>query len=346
MVDVSVIIPVFNAGQWLDECLESIYEQRLGEEIKLEVSLFLDSCTDDSEEIVQKWVPLFHEKSFMTIVTTEDNGAPKGVGYAKNRAVEQSKGEFLCFMDADDKMYPDRIMLQYKMILETPDALVGSGFSRDPADATARYTRWANRLTPEQLLLQAYTSHGPTVIMPTWFLHRTSYTSVGGFSEAGRGEPEDLLMFYALLRRGGGVRRVPRPLLLYRHHGACATLSVPEERIWSLRVAEVSERVLRHWPVFTIWNGGRQGRRLYRSLSPELRGRVAAFCDVDPGKVGRHYTYEHSPARPRPTVPILHFTQARPPFIVCVKLDLSGGAFEANLASLDLEEGKDYVHFN
>jgi len=44
-------------------------------------------------------------------------------------------------------------------------------------------------------------------------------------------------------------------------------------------------------------------------------------------------------------VPIVHFTEADPPFVTCVALDRTGGAFEANLASLQLVEGKEYYLF-
>nr|XP_036853540.1 UDP-GlcNAc:betaGal beta-1,3-N-acetylglucosaminyltransferase-like protein 1 isoform X15 [Manis javanica] len=50
--------------------------------------------------------------------------------------------------------------------------------------------------------------------------------------------------------------------------------------------------------------------------------------------------------KPKPRVPILHFRAARPPFVICVKLDLTGGAFEDNLKSLGLQEGRDFIHFS
>lgn len=44
--------------------------------------------------------------------------------------------------------------------------------------------------------------------------------------------------------------------------------------IWSHRVRFLEERALPHWATFTIWNAGRQGRRLYRSLTPGARAKV------------------------------------------------------------------------
>lgn len=59
---------------------------------------------------------------------------------------------------------------------------------------------------------------------------------------------------------------------------------------------------------------------IYRSLSREAQGKVMAFCDVDAKKVNSFYTYEESSERPKPKIPIVHFTEARPPLVICMKL--------------------------
>lgn len=53
--------------------------------------------------------------------------------------------------------------------------IIGGNFKRQPADATARFSHWANTINGEKLGTQVYTSHGPTVIMPTWFCHRSVF---------------------------------------------------------------------------------------------------------------------------------------------------------------------------
>uniref|UniRef100_A0A6I8QBW7 Uncharacterized protein n=2 Tax=Xenopus tropicalis TaxID=8364 RepID=A0A6I8QBW7_XENTR len=208
-------------------------------------------------------------------------------------------------------------------------------------------TCWLNTAGAIPVLTPVFTSHGPTVIMPTWFCSREWFCHVGQFVEDGKGSPEDLLFFYEHLRKGGGVYRVDRCLLLYRYHEHAATHSVSEETIWGHRVRFLEERVLAHWPSFTIWNAGKQGRKLYRSLTERNQKKVGAFCDVDANKISKGcYTYEESKERPKPKIPVIHFQDAKPPFVVCVKLDLTGGGFEQNLKSLDLKEGEDFYHFN
>ncbi|XP_064817754.1 queuosine-tRNA galactosyltransferase-like, partial [Oncorhynchus masou masou] len=154
------------------------------------------------------------------------------------------------------------------------------------------------------------------------------------------GVPEDLLWFYQSVGQGGGVVRVDQCLLVYRYHQQAATHSVLEETIWNLRVAFLQERVINQWESFTIWNAGKQGRKLYRCLSSFSQKKVRAFCDVDVNKIKKgFYTYEESKERPKPQIPVLHYRDASPPYIICVKLDMTGGVFEENLKSLHLEEG-------
>ncbi|XP_068118630.1 queuosine-tRNA galactosyltransferase isoform X2 [Hyperolius riggenbachi] len=322
-VDVSVIIPTYNAEAWLDQCLTSVHLQDFCG--SLEVSIYNDGSTDSSGEIIERWKSKLGDRGILVTVGGHASSAPRGVGYGKNRAICQSSGRYLCFLDS----------------------IIGCKVRREPPDATERYTRWINSMTPQQLCTQVFTSHGPTVIMPTWFCSREWFCYVGQFVEDGQGTPEDLLFFYEHLRKGGGVHRVDECLLQYRYHQHAATHSISEETIWEHRVRFLEERVLCHWPAFTIWNAGKQGRKLYRSLSPGNREKVVAFCDVDKNKIVKgFYTYEESEKRPKPKIPILHFSEAKPPFIICVKLDLTGGGFEENLKSLKLKEGRDYHHFS
>ncbi|XP_038633331.1 UDP-GlcNAc:betaGal beta-1,3-N-acetylglucosaminyltransferase-like protein 1 isoform X2 [Scyliorhinus canicula] len=321
--DVSIILPVYNAARWLDECLQSVLEQDF--QGSMELLVFNDASKDDSMNIIRKWRTKLEDRSIHVVIDGHESSHPKGVGFAKNRAVEQSSGRFLCFLDA----------------------IIGCQVMREPEGSTERYTRWINGLTQEQLVTQVFTSHGPTVIMPTWFCSREWLDHIGTFDEGGKGVPEDLLFFYENLRKGGGMFRVDHCLLLYRYHSEAATHAVLEETIWKNRVRFLEERVLSLWPSFTIWNAGKQGRKLYRSLSSKNQKKVVSFCDVDRSKITKgFYTYQESKDKPKPKIPIYHFTEAKPPFIICVKLDLTGGGFEENLSSLKLKEGVDYYHFS
>lgn len=244
-------------------------------------------------------------------------------------------------------MLPCRIQAQYELAKDNKNAIIGGRFERIPENATPRFSNWANKIAGKKLQDQIYMSHGPTVIMPTWFCHRSVFERVGGFCEAGRGCPEDLIFFYSHLDHGGKVMKVDLPVLIYVYHPEATTFSIFEKTIWDLRVRRLQKRVLPSWEKFTIWNAGKQGRRFLRSLDKPFRDKVVAFCDVDRRKIGQNYvSYEPVEKLVGKPVPIIHFTEAKPPFVICMKLDMTDGKFEENLASLNLEEGKDFVYFS
>lgn len=91
---------------------------------------------------------------------------------------------------------------------------------------------------------------------------------------------------------------------------------VHRSTIWSIRLERLQKQVLTTWPKFSIWNAGKQGRRLYRCLQPKFQDRVVAFCDVDVKKVGKTYSPPHQPEL---LIPILHFRDVKPPLFLRVE---------------------------
>jgi glycosyltransferase involved in cell wall biosynthesis len=113
---ISIIFPVFNASQYLDAAFESICLQTYR---NIEVSILDDGSQDNSVEVIEKWIPRLKAQGFSVAFTTSEIQTTKatherfpeghGCGVAKNRSVHASKGQFLCFQDADDTMMPQRL---------------------------------------------------------------------------------------------------------------------------------------------------------------------------------------------------------------------------------------------
>ena len=350
---VSVILPVHNASQWLDECLMSLLTQTY--EGPIELSAYDDASTDDSRAILERWAEHLRARGIGAVVSgseTTSAGANRGCGFAKNRCVENASGTLLCFLDADDVMMPGRIAAQEQAARAHPRALLGCAWQRMPLDATEHYSRWANTLSGEQMLLQQFRE--TTVQMPTWFMSRTTFDATGPFIEDGLQESlaEDLEWFLrhlgsfdgengapssaravALVPRDGGhsgevavpadashaddvalvrVGDTSSPLLLYRWTPSQTSSRTSRQRLFAVRAAALERRVLsrpawREDGGFVIWGNGRDGRQLFGALSPEARGRVRAFVDIAPNRIGTtvrlvHFHWllaEACPVRPR-----------------------------------------------
>ncbi|XP_055389404.1 UDP-GlcNAc:betaGal beta-1,3-N-acetylglucosaminyltransferase-like protein 1 [Condylostylus longicornis] len=383
---VSVIITIFNGEKWVESCFKSILSQKISLDssedynhncdcnsheisyqklnhkkcntyfytiplIKIELCIFDDASTDNTLKLLNQWEEIFKNHNIDVKIFRNTTGKPKGVGYGRNVAIKKSIGEYLCFQDIDDIMFPNRIINQYILAKENKNSIIGSKFIRIPENSTNRFQRWANNLPESKLNLQVYTSNGPTIIMPTWFCHRYVYDAVpDGFSENGKGTPEDLIFFYKHLDNGGNVIRSNEILLIYRYHLSATTFSVSEETIWQIRLKRLINNVLctKEWlNGFTIWNAGKQGRKLFRDIPDEFKRIVRAFCDVDQKKIDQKYNYfDKNKRQVTYSIPIIHFEKIKPPIIICMKLDLTNGIFEKNLKSLNLNEGKDYIIFS
>lgn len=89
---ISVIIPIYNAEAYLHDCLESVQKQTYKD---FEVICVNDGSQDNSADTCQRFVD--KDKRFRLI--NQENG---GVSSARNRALKEAKGEYVCFVDFDD----------------------------------------------------------------------------------------------------------------------------------------------------------------------------------------------------------------------------------------------------
>lgn len=96
---VSVIVPVYNASEYLNECLNSLAVQT---DHNYEVILIDDGSTDQSYSICEDFCN--HHAKFRII-----HKANGGVSSARNHGILESKGDLLCFVDSDDYVKPDYI---------------------------------------------------------------------------------------------------------------------------------------------------------------------------------------------------------------------------------------------
>lgn len=334
----------------MTECLESLCNQNFNG--NFEICIYDDGSTDGTPIEISRFKSIFEEKCIgFKSERGEESG---GVGYSKNRAAHLSSGRFLCFCDADDISKPERMkcfLEKTKTYSEHHQSLLfmGSRFSRDPIDSTIRFTKWGNLIKKEQLDVQIYTSNGPTLLAPTWFISRSLYLAVGGFNQKYKsGYPEDLDFFYRAIDRGAILDKIEIDLVTYRYHTRCASFAVAESSIWNLRMEHLEREVLSKWPNFTIWSVGKQGKKFYRSLSSVSKKKVIAFCDVDEKKIkhGKFEEYDQKSKKVTSTVPVQHVKSARPPVIVCVKLDLTQGDLEALIDEKKWVEGKDFHYFS
>ena len=95
---VSIIVPIYNTAEYVEECILSILSQPYG---NIELLLVNDGSTDGSSEICRKYSDLPN----VTYVEQENSGTTA----ARKKGVDSAKGEWILFVDSDDYLLKDSI---------------------------------------------------------------------------------------------------------------------------------------------------------------------------------------------------------------------------------------------
>lgn len=94
---VSVVIPIYNTAQYLDDCIQSVVNQTIHE---LQIILVNDGSVDESPLICDRW----KQKDSRIQVIHKEN---EGLGYTRNAGIAVAEGEYLSFLDSDDTLDAD-----------------------------------------------------------------------------------------------------------------------------------------------------------------------------------------------------------------------------------------------
>lgn len=105
---ISIILPVYNGEKTMAECVESVISQTYQD---WELIIVNDGSKDKTEEILMKYS---RQDSRIRILTKEK----EGVSAARNLAIAAAHGEFLAFIDADDKMEPEMLHTLYVQLIK------------------------------------------------------------------------------------------------------------------------------------------------------------------------------------------------------------------------------------
>ena len=163
MPKISVILPVYNASEYLLEALESITNQTYTD---WEMIAINDGSTDNSLELLQEYAK---KEPRLRIISRENRGLPKSL----NEGIKTSQGDYIARMDADDISFPNRFEKQLSFMIKndldlcgtqhlTIDTNIKSSFPL--SDIGCRYG----------LLFSSVFSH-PTVMAKKWVFNQYCY---------------------------------------------------------------------------------------------------------------------------------------------------------------------------
>lgn len=114
-IAVSIIVPVYNVGKYINDCLNSILDQTVQ---SYEVICVNDGSTDDSWKIIQEFTKKNHH--FKLINNLENHGQ----SFARNCGMRIARGKYIIFLDADDTLAREAVEELYDMAESSQSDLI------------------------------------------------------------------------------------------------------------------------------------------------------------------------------------------------------------------------------
>ena len=115
----SVILPVYNGAKFIENAIESVFNQTYGD---WEMVIVNDGSKDNTSEILDK----YNSDSRIKIIHQENGG----VSLARNNGISASSGEYFVFLDADDVWHTNHLEVMKNLIDKYPDAGLYGTFTR------------------------------------------------------------------------------------------------------------------------------------------------------------------------------------------------------------------------
>jgi glycosyltransferase involved in cell wall biosynthesis len=206
---VSILIPAYNAAQWVGDSLRSAMVQTWPNK---EIVVVDDGSSDMTLPIVQSL-----QSSIVRVVTQPNQGAAA----ARNRALSMSNGEYIQWLDADDLLAPNKVAAQMDALMGADARLLASGpwaaFLYRPHRAQFTPTPLWTDLPPLEWLLRKLEQnlHMQTA---TWLVPREVSEAAGPWHTALLGD-DDGEYFCRVLIQSRGVKFVPEAKVYYRASG-------------------------------------------------------------------------------------------------------------------------------
>ena len=195
---VSVIIPAYCCGKTLAEAIDSALMQN----VDLEVLVLNDCSPEDLDDIMKA----YDQDSRVRYLKNDRNLGASG---SRNRGVMLAEGEYVAFLDSDDRWMPGKLERQMKLLEQTGCVLCCTAREMINMDgkSTGRIIPVLERIVYKDMLRQNYISCS-SVVLPTAIARE--------FPMEHEDSHEDYIMWLRILKKYGTACGINEPLLQYR----------------------------------------------------------------------------------------------------------------------------------
>ena len=236
---VSVIVPVYNAAEYIGETIESVLAQTYCE---WELLLVDDGSKDASCEIMEGYAK---KDERIQVIHKENEGAAK----ARNTGVRMAKGRYIAYLDADDLWTPDKIEKEVGFAKEYNAAFCFTGyeFADEKGKGTGKIVKVPRTLTYKQAMKN-------TTIFTSTVLFDLSKLSKEDI-QMPVVKSEDTALWWKVLKQGNVAYGLNENLVKYRRvaHSLSSNKWEAIKRIWNLYRKQEGLSVIVSAYYFVFW---------------------------------------------------------------------------------------------
>ena len=214
---ISVLIPVYNVGKYIEETLDSLINQT---HKKIEVVIVDDCSTDDSVQKIENYPRGFN------CIKLIKNSKNMGIVGAMNEGLKYCSGDYIARIDGDDIAIPDRLEKQLNYLKTHPEvAIVGCATKSITEDGS--YISTANVACGINNISRTIHLFPPCCHI--WLARKEVYSHLGGYRQVAPAEDYDFLL--RAITSGYKVDNISEPLMLIRNRaGNTADLAGLKQR--------------------------------------------------------------------------------------------------------------------
>lgn len=319
MIDISVIIPVYNSEKYIIKCLDSLRAQTME---NIEIILINDGSTDRTEEQIVRYQ---REHSLKIRLFTRENA---GQAAARNFGVRQARGKYIAFMDSDDYVEPEYLVRMYQTAEQYGSEVVTCGYRSVKTDGTVIRT---TSVSP----FAEVSDYGKTGVFVVWAkLFLREFIVRGGFTFPEGGKIYEDVPFSLETRfKGKNVKAIAYIGYNYVQHEASTMSSARvtgrrfpydkmEEAIQNILADKEADRdrlefeVLHFWAGFLFFFCRRAKREDIRQLSAFARQELENYFP-------RYWKNPYTGLRRGKDLPLLHRIAIRI-FVQAARLHMLG----------------------
>lgn len=232
---VSVIIPVYNVEHVIEQTINSVLQQTYR---NIEVVLVDDCSPDNSARIIHE---IMDKDERIRYFKLEKNS---GAAVARNRAITESRGRYIAFLDSDDMWESNKLEKELALMKERDCAFVYSAIKMVDKDGkvTKESTYVPVKLSYKTILTRTYIATSSVLL---------DMEKIGEFQMPLRRSGQDYATWLMLLRRVDYAYGIQEPLVRYRN----SPNSLSSNKIASLKkVYSVQTKFERINPIYAAFN--------------------------------------------------------------------------------------------